>query len=335
MPRLIQNRLEPLYEIKKFRGIDNLVTDDLRLDPGFVRKLDNIDIDSEQMARMRKGILKQLQSGNAHSGWSDEAQLCFLVLNNNLVQLNTDGTVTNILSNVGPSHVEFLQLGDRVFFSNRIMVGYIQNGIAYGFPDTVRKDRQKMIGGKLIEYCNARLYSCDDTFIYRSISGNPFEMDIKRDQIDLGGNYTMLKAVNRPGGEIGLYVSSGTKCYYLDNLEPSLEEARCRTLLDVPALPGSACAIERMDIGRRMVGLEGRCCIWSTVIGIFMGFAGGFVKDCTSEHYAVMDIEEGYSYIKWHMGYRQYVFMGQVAPGVGLTRLQAIDPYDTAQITFQ
>jgi hypothetical protein len=333
MPRLIQNTLQPLYELKKQRGVDNLCTDDLRLEEGFVRVADNVDIDSEQMARRRKGILTQLQSGACHSGWSDEDSLCFLVLNGDLIQLKTDWTTKTLVQSVGISHMEFVPLGSRVFFSNRTVTGYIENGVAYGFPDTARQDRQKMIGGKLLDFCNARLYSCDDNFIYRSISGNPFEMDLKRDHIYLGGAYTMLKSVNRPGGEVGLYVSGGGKCYYLDELEPSLEATRCRTILDVPALPGSAVAIERMDIGR-IGGLEGRCCIFSTVIGIFMGFAGGFVKDCTSEHYAVLDIEEGYSYIKWHLGYRQYVFMGQVAPGIGLTNLQAVEEIDIASISL-
>jgi hypothetical protein len=158
---------------------------------------------------------------------------------------------------------------------------------------------------------------------------NPFEMDIERDHIDLGGDYTMLVGVNGPAGEDGLYVSGGGKCMYITDLEPSLENATYKTLLDVPALRGSAVAIERMDLGK---GLVGRCCIWSTSIGIFMGLPGGYVKDLTSEHYAVLDIEEGFSFVKYHMGYRQYVFVGQAKVGVGLITLNAVDPYETASI---
>lgn len=83
--------------------------------------------------------------------------------------------------------------------------------------------------------------------------------------------------------------------------------------LDVPAIKGSAVAIERMDLGSDPIhkGLVGRCIIFSTNIGIFMGLPGGYVKDCTSDFYAVYDIEEGASLVKWHNGYRQYIFLGQ------------------------
>jgi hypothetical protein len=336
MPRLIQNTLQPLYEMKKFKGIDNLATDDLRLDPGFVRVAENVDLDSEMMVRRRKGVLRQIVSGNAHSGWSDEDKLCFLVLNDDLVRLNTDWTTTTLLANVGPSKMNFVPIGGRVFFSNLLVNGYIESGVAHGFPENVRMERQRMVGGELIEYFNARLYSAQGGFIFRSIAGNPFEMDIERDHFYIGGPVTMLIGVSGPGREPGLYVSGGGKCAYLSNLEPSLEDAHYKPLLDVPCLPGSAVAIERMDVGRQG-GLEGRCCIWSTVIGIFMGFAGGYVKDCTSEHYAVLDIEEGFSFIKYHLGYRQYVFIGQapaeIAGNSGSAILSMLTGHGDANIT--
>lgn len=323
MPRLIQNTLQPLYEIKKIKGVDNLCTDDLRLDPGFVRIANNVDIDSEMMARRRKGVLRVLLNGNAHSGWSDEDKLCFVVLNNNLVQINTDWTTTTLLVAVGPTKMNFVKVGDRVFFSNRLVVGYIQNSVAHGFPSTVRTDRQIMVGGELIEYHDACLYAAQDQFIFRSIAGDPFEMDLEKNSINVGGPTTMMIGVNGPGGETGLYVSSGGKCIYLSNLMPDLYEAKWKYLLDVPALLGSAVPIERMDMGR---GLVGRCVIWSTIIGIFMGFPGGYVKDLTSEHYAVMDIEEGASLVKWHAGYRQYIFMGQAPAEVAGATIQVISP---------
>ena len=331
MPRLIQNTLQPLYEIKKIKGIDNLASDDLRLDPGFVRVAENVDIDSEMMARRRTGILRQLLSGAAHSGWSDEDKLGFLVLNNNLVQLNSDWSTTTILADVGPSKMNFFKVGGRIFFSNLLMNGYIQDGVGHGFPLITRTERERMIGGDLIEYHPPRLYVAQDQFIIRSVAGNPFEMDIERDHLDLGGDYTMLIGVNGPAGENGLYVSGGGKCMYVSNLEPSLENATYKTLLDVPALRGSAVAIERMDLGK---GLVGRCCIWSTSIGVFMGLPGGYVKDLTSEHYAVLDIEEGFAYVKYHMGYRQYIFVGQASPGIGLINLSAVESLDTASITI-
>ncbi len=334
MPRLIQNTLQPLYEMKKIKGIDNLTTDDLRLDTGFVRVAENIDIDNEMMARRRKGILRQIVNGNGHSGWSDEDRLCFLVLNDDLVRLNTDWTTTILLSKVGPSRMNFTKLGERIFFSNLLVNGYIENGVAHAFPAEVRTGRQRMVGGELIEFIGTRLYSAQDGFIFRSVAGNPFEMDLERDHIYIGGPVTMMIGVNGPGRADGLYVSGGGKCAFLSNLEPSLEGATHKPLLDVPALPGSAVAIEKLDMGNGLMGrgLVGRGCIWSTVIGIFMGFAGGYVKDLTSEHYGVLDIERGVASIKYHMGYRQYVFMGQAQAGLGEASIQITEPVPTIQL---
>jgi hypothetical protein len=331
MPRLIQDTLKPLIEFKKFKGIDNLCTDDLRLDPGFVRVANNIDIDSEMMARRRKGVLDKVVNGSAHSLWSDEDKLCFGVIANDLVQINTDWSTSLILATVGPTKMNFLKIGERVFFSNRIVTGYILDKVAYAFPEDVRPQRQRMVGGELIEYLNARFYAAQDDTIYRSVAGNPMEMDLENNFIVVGGPVTMLMGVGSDHLHIhGLYVSAGGKCIYLSNLEPDLVEAHYKLILDVPALPGSAVAIERMALGKDVIG---RCCVWSTVIGIFMGLPGGKVRDLTSDHYAVMDIEEGASLIKWHNGYRQYIFMGQEAAETAWGDIKGILPGPLVDLT--
>jgi hypothetical protein len=326
MPRLIQNILTPLWELKKIKGIDNVTTDDLHLTPGYVRVAENVDIDTENIARRRKGILQKIVDGSGHSGWS-EGSLCFLVLDGNIVQLNTDWTTTMILPSVGPSKMKFIKIDQRVFFSNLWVTGYLLNGTAYPFSDNqVRKDRQKMVGGGLIEYHNARLYSEEDGFIYRSIAGNPFEVDVKRDHIYLGGPITMLIGVNGPEGENGLYVSGDGKCVYLSNLEPSLEAANYKPLLDIPALPGSAIGIDRMILSGRLVG---RVAMWSTIEGIFMGLPGGKVRDLTGEHYFVLGIERGFALVRDIGGYRQYIYMGEASAGLGLASMEFIESVPT------
>lgn len=311
MPRLIQNTLTPLIEIKYIKGIDNVTTDDLRLAPGYVRVANNVDIDTEMMVRRRKGILQTLLSGRAHSGWSDEDRLCFVVLDDDLIQINPDWTTTTILPNVGSTKISFVKVGDRVFFSNRTVVGYIKDSVAHGFPTNVRPLREVMVGGELLEYFDSRLYAAQDGMILRSVAGNPFEMDLKRDFIMLGGPITMMLGVNGPGGPSGMYVSGGGKCAFLSSLDPSLGDATYKKLLDVPAIPGSAAKLSKIDIGRTTPQVAGESVVFSTKIGIYMGFPGGYVKDLTSKHYAVKDIQEGSSIVRWENGYRQYIFMGQ------------------------
>jgi hypothetical protein len=337
MPRLIQKTLTPLIEIKQIKGIDNVTEDDLRIPPGYVRSANNVDIDTELMARRRKGVLRALLSGRAHSGWSDEDRLCFVVLNDDLIQINPDWTTTTILQGVGPMKMSFVKVGDRVFFSNRRRVGYIKDSVAHGFPTNVRPLRQVMVGGELLEYFDSRLYAAQGGMILRSVAGNPFEMDLKRDFIMLGGPITMMLGVNGPGGPSGMYVSGGGKCAFLSNLDPSLAEASYKKLLDVPAIPGSAVKTSRMNIGKMTPQVGGESVVFSTKIGIYMGFPGGYVRDLTSKYYAVKDIQEGSSIIRWENGYRQYIFVGQapaeIAGKEGSGRLTSLIGEGKAEIT--
>jgi hypothetical protein len=321
MPRpLGQETLIPLYELKKIKGIDNLATDDLRVPPGFVRAADNIDIDSEDMAHRRKGVLQELFNGYWHSFWSDEGDLAFGVRNGDLVRLNKNWTLDILLTDVGYSKMNFVKVVDRVFFSNRDVVGYIliSDGRAHAFPETTRPLRERMIGGELIEYYNGRLWSIQDDLLFHSIAGSPMEMNPENNFQQIGGPVNMFKAV-----EDGIYASAAEKVFFMygdGGEEPPV--FKYKPLLDVPALRGSPVIIERLDLGTKGVpsthrGLIGKAVIFSTNIGIFLGLKGGLVLDCTSNNYAVLDVEEGCSLVKWHNGYRQYIFLGQAPAEIG------------------
>jgi len=321
MPRLIQDTLIPLWELKKIKGIDNVATDDLRVPPGFVRSADNLDIDTEAMGHRRKGILEEIFNGFWHSLWSDEGDLCFGVRNGDLVRLKKDWTLDTVLDDVGYSKMNFVKVVDRVFFSNREKVGYIltSDGQAHGFPEPTRSLRQRMVGGELIEYFNGRLYAIQDRVAFHSVAYSPMEMDLKGNLIPMGGPVTMYHSV-----EDGIYCSAAEKIFFMSydgETELGQPKFKYKPLLDVPAKKGSPCIIERLDLGKEIStshrGLAGRAVIFSTGIGIFLGLKGGYVVDCTSDHYAVLDVQEGCSLVKWHGGYRQYIFLGQAPAEIG------------------
>lgn len=334
MPRLLQETLKPLIEYKKWRGIDNLATDDMRVHPGFVRSADNVDIDSEGMMHMRQGVLQSLLSGDSHSLWSDEGDLCFFVKDNNLLQITSiykSGAVwmasySTLLAGVGPTRMNFVPVGHKTFFSNLVMNGYIEDGVAYGFPEvdkSIPKNsfKTRMPGGDLIEYFNGRIYIAQNEGMYFSDAYNPGVMDERKNFYTLGGGATMMLAVKD-----GLYISAGSKVFfalYKGEVEFPIEGGKLKIpdfdyklLLDVPAINGSAVAIERYAIKDKVIG---RCVIFSTSLGIFIGLPEGYLKDMTSDNYAVYDIEEGAAMVKWHNGYRQYVFLGQMPAEVNET----------------
>ncbi len=350
MPRLIQDVLKPLVEYKNWKGVNNIAFDDMRIPSGFVRSANNVDIDGEGMLHMRVGVLQELLSGNFHSLWSDGEDLCFLVKDNNLIQITNiykSGSLwvasySILLSSVGSTKMNFVSVGHKTFFTNLLVNGYIENGIAYGFSEvdkTILRNsfKTRMPGGNLIEYFNSRLYVAQDEGMYFSDANNPGVMDERKNFYTLGGGVTMLSAVKD-----GLYISADNKVIfagYKGEFQFSIEGGKLaipdfdyKALLDVPVIKGSAIAIEKMKDPR--TGVLGRCVVFSTTIGIFMGFPGGYLKDMTSDYYGVSDdIEDGSAMIRWNNGYKQYIFLGQYSAGIGLINLNAVESSDTVLMT--
>ncbi len=301
-----QEILRPLVEYNIWKGIDNQTRDDMRLKSGFVRVANNVDFDEEGMVHRREGILEEILSGSWHSLWTDGDTLCFGVKDNNLMRINSDWTTSTLLVSVGPSKMNFVPIGDRTFFSNLTNVGYIHNGVAYAFPSADRTMRQTMVGGELLEYYNGRLYSAQGDGIYCSVAYSPMEMEEKRNFIMLGGPITMMHAVID-----GMYISAGNTVSFHHGSD--LFDMKYKELLNVPAIKGSPIVVERMvytstTLKDRAIG---KCVIFSTSIGIFMGMPGGELKNLTGDYYGVNDIEDGSAIIRWDSNYRQYIFMAQ------------------------
>jgi len=301
-----QERLIPLVDYSIWKGIDNLTTDDMRLKPGFVRVANNIDFDDEDMPHRRVGISRLATSGSWHSIWSDGDQLCFGVLNGNLVKVNTNYTTTTLLVLVGLSKMNFVKIDERVFFSNNVNTGYIKDSTYYAFPEADRTMRQKMVGGSLIEYYNGRLYAVQGNNIYFSVAYSPMEMEEKRNFITLDGPITMMHSV-----EDGIYISAGNTVAFHHGSD--LFEMKYKELLSVPATKGSPIIVERLkhQTGSLKGEARGKCVIFSTSIGIFMGEKGGTLKDLTGDYYGISNVEDGSAIIRWDDNYRQYVFMAQ------------------------
>jgi hypothetical protein len=299
----MQERLIPLVEYRVFHGLDNQTRDDMRLKPGYLRVATNVDIDEEDMAHRREGILRQIAAGSWSSLWTDGGSICLGVKNGSLTQINLDWSTTTLLS-VGTSPMAYVKIDDRVFYSNGpSLVGYIKDGATHAFPEPDRSLRQKMVGGSLLEYYNGRLYAAQGNVIYCSVAYSPMEMDLKRNFMYLGGPITMMNAVKD-----GLYISAGSHVSFHHGSD--LFEMKYVELLDVPAHRGSAQVVERLKhtAGSLKDQERGKCVIFSTPIGIFMGEEGGVLRDLTGDHYAVEEAEEGASTIRWYGNYRQFLY---------------------------
>ena len=304
-----QELLTPIFEYKTWKGIDNVTPDRMRLDAGYMRVADNVDIDNASMIHRRKGASRNMIDGDWHSGWSNGLQF-FGVFNGDLVEVNSDWTTTIVLAEVGESRMNFVQVGRRIFFSNSSIIGVIEDGEVYPFPDVDQTFKEKMVGGELIEYYNARLYASQVKEIFYSDAANPMIMDMRKNFILTGGPITMLKAV-----EDGIYVSAQGKTFFMHGDDPST--FKYKPICDLPAIVGSPIVFEKEVVTYAKRGtLAGKTVIFSTTDGIFMGYKGGAVEDLTSKHYGVLDVDSGCAFIRWDKLYQQYIFVGERFPEI-------------------
>jgi hypothetical protein len=289
---------QALIEIETWKGMDNLTTDDMRVPSGYFRVFNNFDIDDEGMIHGRNGIQELVLSGNWHSLWSSGRYL-YGVRNLALVKAWQEGawTATVILPGVGPSRMNYVKVYDRIFFSNRRLIGYIDEGVAYAFPDP-RPQHQRMVGGELIEFYNGALYAVQGEMIFRSCSGNYImEMEVDHNFGVIGGPVTMLVAVKD-----GIYISAGDRVLFCQG--PDIF-ANYHQVSDAPAVMGSAVGIEGKLSGERIA-------VWSTKVGVYMGLPGGQIKEVTQGHYGVVGATGGMASYIWPNGYWQYAFMADL-----------------------
>ncbi len=338
MPRPNLGTYRTLMEYKQWNGIDNVTKDDLRLRPGFVRAANNVDIDDSGMLHSRVGILQSILSGNCHSLWSDGKSLGFFVKDNNLYQIDSiyrSGSTwyisyTSVLTDLGESKLQYIPVGDKIFFSNLYKSGYIEDSEAHSFPEPDHSKlentfKTRMVGGYPIEYFNSRLYVVQDEIIFFSDAANPMITDTRKNFMIPGGAVKMMVGVKD-----GMYISHGNKITFLRYLgESKFGDTTLATpdfdfipMLDVSVVPGSSIVLERIMLGGKAgIGSRdafGRAAVFATEIGIFMGLPGGHLYDCTSSHYAVSDIEDGTAMIRWNNGYHQYIFLGERPAEIGV-----------------
>jgi hypothetical protein len=160
-----------------------------------------------------------------------------------------------------------------------------------------------MVGGELIEFYNGTLYAVQGEMIFRSIAGNPMEMDLDHNFGVIGGPVTMCHAVKD-----GLYISAGDRVVFSGGPDIFTNYKR---VLDTPAVSGSPLCVEGMPVGALSKEL-GRVVFFHTGSGAYMGIPGGVVKDVTGGRYGATGTVGGTSCLVWHNGYSQYLFMADL-----------------------
>lgn len=310
-----------VIEYKDFLGISS-AKDLTRVPKGYLLRAVNFDIDVEMMLHRRRGRKPFLPIG-AHSGWSNEF-VCFFISNGNLYQLFDDWTSSIIMSGVGNNRMEYVDVNGIVYFTNNQIIGFIQDGVVYAFPEINETYKTKMIGGQLLEFFNSRLYTAQDDTIFFSDAGRPMVMDERHNFIQLSGRIRMLKAVVD-----GLYVSAGEHVFFLkEHIKPTTGSGgedppkwKYIPIIDVPAFEGMAIKVEGEKISPK---IEAVVVIWPGGEGVFMGKPGGEFERLTGRNFFLDGVAHGAGALmvrslhgNFLPGFPQYVGVYDLLPGFG------------------
>ena len=304
--------VEPWMDFRNFLGVNNMA-DPLRIPVGkggtYLEVGENIDIDDEKMMHRRKGF-ESVLSGDVRSLWSN-GKYCFFCEGIYLKRLFEDyktGILLSILKS--EEKMNFIEADGTIYFSNRSIVGYIEDGQPHPFPNPNFKFKKRMVGGHLIEFYNSRLYAAQGSKVFFSDATQPMRMDMRKNFLQFSGWITMIKGIKD-----GLYVGAGDDVFFLLGGDPLLEGGFVYDkVTDSKVIEGSAISIEGEDVGP---GLLGRTALWASEDGIYLGLPGGQVKEVTKGTYGVKDGEKATAIYKWDRGFGQYLCLYEKVEGTG------------------
>lgn len=302
--------LSPYLDFSRINGVCNTVKDPIRIPTSksgvYLAIGENIDIDDEKMAHRRKGLSERLYQGSFHSAWANnEIFLCVKgdVFYRYFPESNSLLPILAGISVNGP--MQYVDINGTVYFANKAIVGYIENGEPHPFPDPNMNFKKRMVGGQLLEYYNSRLYAAQNDKLFFSDAQAFTRMDARKNFIEVPGYVTMTKAVTD-----GMYVGAGRNVFFFAGGDP--DEFVSSQVSDEPVIMGSAIRVDGEEIGP---GLVGPIALWCQADGIFMGLPGGQVKEVTSGNYSLPEVDEATAVYRDDLGFSQYLMMYSIREG--------------------
>lgn len=321
--------LNPHIDYSYFNGVCNTAKDPTRIPMTksgvYLAIGENIDIDDEKMAHRRKGHSERLYSGRFSSAWAnDEIFLC--VMDGVFYRFIPESrTLVPLLAGVSAGgDMAYVDINGTVYFSNKVVVGYIENAAPHPFPNPNMNFKKRMVGGHILEYHNSRLYAAQNDKVFYSDAQAFTRMDARKNFIEVPGYVRMMKSVTD-----GMYVGAGNKVFFWQGGDP--DEFVQSQVSDEPVIPGSAIRVDGEEIGP---GLVGPVALWAQADGIYMGLPGGQVKEVTNGNYCVSDADEATAVYRDDLGFSQYLMMYSIKEGTEGMDIELSMPMPPVNITL-
>jgi len=211
---------------------------------------------------------------DSHSLFCDGGE-CVFVHTSGLYLLETNFSYRLLRSVSSNNRMAYMQVGNRIYFTNNQTLGYVESGIARGW--SMRKDyvgpvTQKTFTGPFpgnhLAYHGGRIYISKDNILWYSEYGALYWFDMARNFFPFNTHIRMIKPVTN-----GLFVSTEKAIYFLRGLVPGdMVQSKLTTY---PALEWSD-AIDYID-GTDVPEFEisGPCALWTTREGAMLGTPDG------------------------------------------------------------
>lgn len=267
--------ISPFVEVGAFKGINN-VDDTISFGAGFLSEANNVDIDNQSLISRRSGYTLKL-AGNFQSIFGG-SNILLAVKDGNLVEVDDDFSSYNILhSNVGTLPMSYVEVNNKIYYTNGIVIGYVQNGESYQLKEPAETGRSKLPAGHIIEYYHGRLYTAKGNVIYYSDAMNLEQIQTRKNFIQLNSRIAMLKAVRD-----GLYTADGS-IKFLSGMIPN--EFSVNILSNYNVIENTAV---RMDGSYLNLGnpIDGKVIYMATERGFAIGMNGGQFINLTSKYYS-------------------------------------------------
>lgn len=152
--------------ISSFKGLNNVLLPENT--PGdYLKKAINIDLDKAGKISKRKGYIKKI-SGSITSLWASEnSQLCYAVLNGDLVKLFPDYSYTLIKVGVGSYKLSFEEVDGVIYFSSVTTNGVLIDDVFYSFG--IEKNFLSPTISSTIGSLDAGTYQTNFTWVYSNL----------------------------------------------------------------------------------------------------------------------------------------------------------------------
>lgn len=271
---------KPFAEYKEFRG-ENTVSDSLALKDGEVQVVTDIDFDIDRGAhRKQLGSILRI-AGIYDNIWSNGKIMLATDNNGDLLRIFENDTTAVLRSNVGTAPMSYVDVAGTglIYYSNKIVIGYIRDGVSNVMTSTTVSDRVDTFPMYPIEYFGNRLWGFVGDILWMTDPDPLFyfnRINLEKNFIQRKGVGTLLKAV-----QDGLFIADGSH-YFIGNA--GRQDMSINFLCDYDAIPGISTQnpidIE-VFVGEDSQLLSGKAHLWVTEKGIRYGMSGGISGNLT------------------------------------------------------